>query len=494
MIETRLVPLRKIKDNPWRDRVRNPIDAERVEAIATSISKTSKYWLGTYGREVKGGFIELAFGHHRYEAAKAQGLKEIPITIEPFTDGEMLVWMAQENVRGELPVVIEAVSAAVKALGEGKIEVEAPAPKTKTSSIRYAPSFIAGAGSSLTVRDHPYTASTIARYLGYVDKTEQEARSSVVAAMGILERAEIASLEGGKDEKAGIEKAIRVEKSFSKMKVNDALKVLSEVKGREAKIKERTEKSAEEIRKADETRRVALRLIKEREAKERKEHDELLRKQAQAKIAENAAEAERIKQQLVAKLNAAEAKAEVDKAKLKALDENLAAKKEAAQEQRKVDEYLPHRKEADRIIHILERRDLEEDIKALARRSLNAQDRERVRKAAMTLGTWYTEWVATRFLPPTTPRKRITKESVNENGRELLAQQEHWENPLGTSVAFLSFRTTTSTWNWTWNWTRSVRYCGTKRWVAATSQTQRRFCGEKFCVLTVSFGARQQRR
>ena len=144
MTETRMVPLSKIKDNPWRDRVRNPIDPDRVEAIATSISKTSKYWLGTYGREVKDGFVELAFGHHRYEAAKAQGLKEIPITIESFTDGEMLVWMAQENVRGELPVVIEAVSAAVKALGEGKIEIEAPAENAKLSTLRYAPSFIAG--------------------------------------------------------------------------------------------------------------------------------------------------------------------------------------------------------------------------------------------------------------------------------------------------------------------------------------------------------------
>ena len=154
MSETRLVPLSKIRDNPWRDRVRNPIDPERVEAIGTSISKTSKYWLGTYGREVKGDFIELAFGHHRYEAAKAQGLTEIPITIEPFTDGEMLVWMAQENVRGELPVVIEAVSAAVRALGEGKIQIEAPDSKTNLNAIRYAPSFIAGKASVTTVVTH----------------------------------------------------------------------------------------------------------------------------------------------------------------------------------------------------------------------------------------------------------------------------------------------------------------------------------------------------
>ena len=129
MTETRMVPLSKIKDNPWRDRVRNPIVPDRVESIANSIDKTGKYWLGTYGRDAEGGFVELAFGHHRYEAAKTQGLKEIPITIEPFTDGEMLVWMAQENVRGELPVVIEAVSAAVRALGRGQDRDRSTGPK-----------------------------------------------------------------------------------------------------------------------------------------------------------------------------------------------------------------------------------------------------------------------------------------------------------------------------------------------------------------------------
>ena len=404
MTETRMVPLSKIKDNPWRDRVRNPIVQERVESIATSIDKTGKYWLGTYGRDTEDGFVELAFGHHRYEAAKAQGLKEIPITIEPFTDGEMLVWMAQENVRGELPVVIEAVSAAVKALGEGSIEIGTPDPKTKTSAIRYAPSFVTRKGSSPTVGDHPYTVKAVAAYLGYIKRASGEAKNSVVAAMDILERAEITSLEGGKE---GIEKAVKVERSFSSMKVNDAIKALSEVKGREVKIKERAEKSAEEIRVAEEATQAAAQKLKDNAAAAKKEHDELICKQVEALAEENDKAAKRIQKEIKDKAIAAEAKAEADKAKLKALDKNLEAKKEAAQKQRKVDEYLPVRREADRIIHILERRDLEEDVKALSRRPLNAQDRERIRQAALTLSTWYAEWVATRFLPPTSPRKRV---------------------------------------------------------------------------------------
>ncbi|MGA2886371.1 MAG: ParB/RepB/Spo0J family partition protein, partial [Halobacteriota archaeon] len=266
---TRMVPLNKIKDNPWRDRVRNPIDADRVEAIAVSIGKT-KYWMGTYGREMPDGTVQLAFGHHRYEAAKEQGLKEIPIIIEAFTDGEMLVWMAQENVRGELPVVLESVYAAVKALGEGKIEVEALGPKTKTSAIRFAPSFIMGKkGSSTTVVDHPYTADSIARFLGYVKKSSNSAKNSVVAALGILETAERAGLEGGE---TGTKKAAAVERSLAKLPVNEAVKAVSDIKQREVIIAERQV----EVKKANEADAMRMREL-----------------QAQVKAREDAAEAVR---------------------------------------------------------------------------------------------------------------------------------------------------------------------------------------------------------
>ena len=415
MSETKLIPLDKIKDNPWRDRVRNPIDADRVEAIATSISKTSKYWLGTYGREVKGGFVELAFGHHRLEAAKAQGLKEIPITIETFTDGEMLVWMAQENVRGELPVVIEAVSAAVRALGEGKIQIEAPGKDTNLQHLRIAPSFIAGKTTpSPTVGERTYTMDSIARYLGYVKKSTNRAKHSVVAAMVILELAEKASLEGGKE---GVEKAVKVEKSFSgpsideiaKMRVNDALKAMAEKKERDARAKAHAEKSAEEIRKADEAMRAAQQKQRENEAVAKKQHEELLCKKMEATVEKNAKEAKRLAQQMKEKAEAAEAKAAEDKAKLEALEANLAAKKQAAEEQRKEDEYLPHRKEADRIIHILERRDLSEDLKALARRPLTIKDRQRVWEAIDGMAGWLSSWAAAQFSGTPLPKSKRRK-------------------------------------------------------------------------------------
>ena len=230
------------------------------------------------------------------------------------------------------------------------------------------------------------------------------AQDSVLAALNILEMEE-------RKVKGFSEKLLQVNGAGPDGKYIGAkriIQIVSEVKQREVKTQERAEKSAEEIRLADEAKRKAQQETKEREAKDKKEHDELLRKQVEALAEENDKAAKRIQKEIKDKAVAAEAKAEADKAKLKALDATLEAKKEAAQEQRKVDEYLPIRREADRIIHVLERRDLEEDVKALSRRPLNAQDRERIRQAALTLGTWYAEWVATRFLPPTSPRKRIT--------------------------------------------------------------------------------------
>ena len=402
---TKMIPLELIKDNPHRDKKRNPIDADKVKSLVESIGTTG-FWKGIYGREV-GKFVEIAFGHSRVDAARAAGLKEIPVEIEKLTDSDMLMRMTRENLRGELVVALEAVSAAVKAYGAGTVEFTQPNPKTRKDAIRHAPSTIPGKVSEASGASHPYTADTLARTLGgvYV-KPDGHAQNTVEAALGVLEMEE-RNVKGFSEEILHVKSGAGPDGKYVGAK--RIIEIVSEVKQREVKAQERAKKSAEDIRLADEAKRELAQKLKDDEAKTKQEHDALIRKQVEALAEENDKEAKRIQKEIKDKDNAAEAKAEADKVKLKELDETLAAKKEAAQEQRKVDEYLPIRREADRIIHILERRDLEEDVKALSHRALNAQDRERVRQAAMTLGTWYAEWVATRFLPPTTPRKRKGK-------------------------------------------------------------------------------------
>ena len=267
-----MVPLSKLKDNPWRDKKRNPINPDKVGQIAESIISTGEFWIGVYGRRVAGGYVELAFGHHRadaakavdtgdvIEAAKSAGLKSIPVAIREFTDGEMLMRMTRENLRGELPIVLEAVSAAVRALGEGKIEVPEPDPKTNTPVIKYAPSFVPGKKPfSGTVPEHPYTASTIATFLGgiYVttNKGHKEPSSSVRAALGILELEE-RKIPGFSWE------------NFKGQPIRKIIPACQGIKKQYEESRERSKKSAEENAKAREVlaEKVVLQKQQEKEA------------------------------------------------------------------------------------------------------------------------------------------------------------------------------------------------------------------------------------
>jgi ParB/RepB/Spo0J family partition protein len=401
---TKMVLLEDIRDNPHRDKKRNPIDTDKVKSLVESIGTTG-FWKGIYGR-VAGEHVEIAFGHNRVDAARAAGLKSIPVEIEKLTDADMLMRMTRENLRGELVVALEAVSAAVKAYGAGMVEFEEVSKDAPKSSLRYAPSFVPGKEPCTPEVQRPYNTDTLARVLGAVYvKPSGRAQNTVLAALGILEMEE-RKVKGFSEEILHVKSGSGPDGKYVGAK--RIIEIVSEVKQREVKAQERAEKSAEEIRLADEAKRKAQQETKEREAKEKKEHDELIRKQVEALAEENDKAAKRIQKEIKDKAVAAEAKAEADKAKLKALDENLEAKKEAAQEQRKVDEYLPIRRETDRIIHILERRDLEEDLKALSRRPLSLKDRERVWQSIDNLSAWLSSWAAAQFIR--TPQLSKTKQ------------------------------------------------------------------------------------
>jgi len=403
---TKMVPVSSIKDNPFRDKKRNPIDSSRVDALVESINATD-FWKGVYGRKVDDS-VEIAFGHHRVDAARKAGLKEIPIEVMDLSDSDMLMRMTRENLRGELLSVIEAVSAAVKAFGAGTVQFTKVDPSTRKAVIRYAPSFVPEKEPNAPGALRPYTADTLAGFLGgvYV-KPDGCAQNSVRAALGVLEMEE-RKVKGFSDKILQVNGAGPDGRYVGAKKI---IEIVSGLKRQEIKVQERAEKSAEEIA-AEKAKQEKLAAdIKARQEREKKECEELLSKRVEAAAEENAKEVQRIADEIIRKAKAAEAKAEEDKAKLAALEASVEAKRAAAVEQRKEDEYLPIRREADRIVHALERRDLEEQVKALSRRALNPQDRERLRQAALTAGEWYSDWVAKLFLPPITDkRSRVKKE------------------------------------------------------------------------------------
>lgn len=90
-------PLQAIHYNPFRLINNYPIIKTKLEGLLKSINDVG-FWEGVIARDdPEGSGYQLAFGHHRYEAAKAAGLKTIPLIVRKLTDKQMVQFMGREN-------------------------------------------------------------------------------------------------------------------------------------------------------------------------------------------------------------------------------------------------------------------------------------------------------------------------------------------------------------------------------------------------------------
>lgn len=425
----KMVLLSKIKDNPFRDKKRNPVDQDRVAQLVESIGTTG-FWKGVYGREV-GEFVEIAFGHTRVDAAREAGLKEIPLEIEKFSDADMLMRMTRENLRGELLVALEAVSAAVRAFGAGTVMFEEASPKTNICLLRYAPSFVPGKPSSTPGVEHTYTADSLARFLGgvYVKASDKSAQNSVVAALGILEMEE-RKVSGFSERtlKTSTEEGLRY------LGAKKIIQIVNDVKQREVKIIERREKTAEEVAEFDKQQRAIQAQLKAVAAEAETARKKLVSDLAKAKVEENKPKVEAIKEKIAEKEQYAVEKKLNLEVRAAELDKKVEQRKLQEAESKKEDAYLPTKREVERILHKLEgetattKEALVAEIKSLARQPLNNTDRERLRQAALKYGTWYSEWAAQQFLPPLSSKRDLTeyrsREAANRRAAEAKAERE----------------------------------------------------------------------
>ena len=418
---TKMIPLDKIKDNPYRDKKRNPIDPVRVGQLVESIEATD-FWKGVYGRELDNGFVEIAFGHTRVDAAREAGLQEIPIEIMKLSDGDMLMRMTRENLRGELLLSLEAVSAAVKAYATGAVQFEEVSPDTRKDVLKGMPlvSYL-GRRCDPTVGSRAYTADTLARLLGgvYIKKplkgrnTGGRAAESVHAALGILEMEE--------RQIAGFSERIfrtQADEGVQYLGAKKIIQVVSEVKDREVRGKERTERD----RKAEnEVVAKQLQLEKERKERERKakeDYEASIQKEADARKEEDKKKLEQLRKEREDKAADLKKKEETDVAKKKALDQKLAKLKQEAEEERQRNEYAITRKKVERILVLIERETgLTEEAKALSKADLHPEDRERVRQAALKRAAWFGEYVADMFLPPMSQKKHMAEYQKKEAKR-----------------------------------------------------------------------------
>ena len=392
----KIISLKKIRDNPYRDKKRNPIDQEKVESIAESIDSTKSFWKGVYGREVEGGYVELAFGHHRLDAARLAGLAEIPIELEEFSDGDMLMWMARENVQGSMPIMMEAISGAVRALAEGKLEIEPLDPKTNTQHIRYAPSFIPGKKpSSPTVGEHPYTLDSLARALGgnYIKHATRRAKDSAVAAAARLEAEERGWLVNIKREE------------LDKMDVHSTIKTIGNI----ARMEKAKETSVSEIHKFEqeviETQRKLEAERKEREKKLEAQKQESLRKEAEARIEENKREVARQQQRRKDLEERAEEKKVIDSIKMSVLEEKIAETRRKAEIVKKEQEHAPIVREGSALLVLINSPDtFEERVKSYFRKNLTVEEREIMRQALTARGERCFD-LSRHGLPPLTAKQ-----------------------------------------------------------------------------------------
>jgi ParB/RepB/Spo0J family partition protein len=96
MIEIVDAELNKIAPNPFRMLDKYPYREKKLVALQSSIKETG-FWSGVTARR-HGDKFQLAFGHHRVEAARLVGLETVPLDVRELSDEQILQLMARENL------------------------------------------------------------------------------------------------------------------------------------------------------------------------------------------------------------------------------------------------------------------------------------------------------------------------------------------------------------------------------------------------------------
>jgi len=424
-----ILKLKDILPNPFRDLKANPLIEAKVVSLVDSINLTG-FWDNVVVRKNAEGKYECAYGHHRIAAALRAGLVEADFIVKKLDDAAMIQIMDNENreTYGSTPAsLIESVKAIVKALAAGNIPAFVVDPKTRKDLTYYAPSFVPGT-SSPPSGDHPYTALCISVFLGRARKGGKEAHKGVVAALDALYL----------KERGRFNDSLLVTKDKTGTKVpittNELLRITSDIKRDVEHTDKRAVESKQTAAEFDKQQRAIQAQLKAVEAEAEAARKKLVSDLAKAKVEENKPKVEAIKERIKEKEDRAVEKKLDLEVRAAELDKKVEQRKAQEAEQKKEDAYLAIKREAERILHKLEgdtattKEALVAEIKSLSRLALNNTDRERLRQAALTYGTWYCEWAAQQFLPPFAPTKRLdeyrSREAATRRAAEAKAERE----------------------------------------------------------------------
>jgi ParB-like chromosome segregation protein Spo0J len=123
-VVTIYVPLDTIDPNPFRRLGDYPYIERKVRALMRSYADVGM-WPGGVIARARDNRHQIAFGHHRVEAARRANLKTAALTILDLTDEQMLGYMGRENMEdynADFLVMLETWEAAVGFAGRARLE------------------------------------------------------------------------------------------------------------------------------------------------------------------------------------------------------------------------------------------------------------------------------------------------------------------------------------------------------------------------------------
>lgn len=258
-----LVPISKLKANPFRHLEDYPIDQDKIAELERSFEQTG-FWDNILARENGSGY-EIAYGHHRLTALRKKfgERKKVGIIVRPLSDEDMLRIMAAENAEEYRTLAVvehETIRAVVEAFAEGKISLATPSAKTTPDDIYVAPSFVEHPADDASLVGLAYTRSGVARFLGWTKKQtggterpdrrcEEAFRALEMMERGLLKKTDFKGLTRRQAEELTTRavNAFQAHNKQAKRISQEAKKVAKEGDTRKA---ERLERQAEESRKA----------------------------------------------------------------------------------------------------------------------------------------------------------------------------------------------------------------------------------------------------
>lgn len=178
----------EIRPNPFRAIERYPLQDQKIKALRESIRATS-FWDNLVARMGDDGKPEIAYGHHRLEAVRQELGSDAEVWLiirDDMSDTQMLKIMLRENMEEwQTNALLDqaSVRAVVDAYADDKIQLRPPESKARKDRLRHAPSFRQGYVAGTDRQHHPYTAATLASFLGW-DRTKAE---TTLAALELIE-------------------------------------------------------------------------------------------------------------------------------------------------------------------------------------------------------------------------------------------------------------------------------------------------------------------